>query len=116
MTHAEERFTVEHEAGVSIIVVEGEFDMAQAETYVAVAEPVMEAEGPILVDLSSCEFIDSTALACLFNTFKTAKQRGRAHALVGSSRQVSTVLDQVGMNQFVRHHEDRPEALRELTD
>lgn len=100
--------------GVQAISVQGELDLSTAPGLERPLEDAVEnGEGPILVDLSECQFIDSTGIALIVR----AKQRlegaetGRALVVCSYNDQVRRVLDITGVDVSIPVHGTRDEAL-----
>ena len=69
-------------AGLALAV-HGELDLATAPQLAERLEGLeAEADGPVLVDLSSCSFVDSSGIAVLINAAKACADRRRPFTLV----------------------------------
>jgi anti-anti-sigma factor len=106
--------THEREGGASCISVSGEFDMALADEYRAALDAALETDEPLLVDLHSCTFIDSTGIALVIRAFQLAERFNLRFALVASGPQVRRVLEFVGVKGVIPTHTSREEALEAL--
>lgn len=99
-----------------IVAVEGELDMNTAAALERELEgPLNSARAPLLVDLSRCEFIDSTGIALLVRSWQVFEKDGN-FALCGVGDQVKRVLDITGLEQTIPTHPDREQALARLRD
>ena len=87
--------------GAAVITVEGEFDLAGVPEFDRARNQALRWKSPIVVDLTDCEFIDSTGIGCLIEGFRAAAQAGLPYALVGSGLQVKRVLELVGISDHV---------------
>lgn len=97
-----------------MITVEGELDMNTAADLERELEgPVSAAESPLLIDLSGCEFIDSTGIALIVRSWQALNGDGR-FALCGVGDQVKRVLDITGLEETIPTHPDREQALAQL--
>lgn len=67
-------------------------------------------DAAILLDLSGCEFIDSTGIALIVKTWQRLEGEGR-FALCGVGKQVKRVLDITGLEATIPTHASREEAL-----
>ena len=83
--------------GAAVITVEGEFDLVGVPEFHRARDKALRWKGPFVVDLSDCEFIDSTGIGCLIKGFQAAAQAGLPYALVGSAPQVKRVLELAGI-------------------
>jgi anti-sigma B factor antagonist len=100
--------------GVFVIAVEGELDMNTAADLERELEgPVSAAESPLLIDLSRCEFIDSTGIALIVRSWQALNGDGR-FALCGVGDQVKRVLDITGLEETIPTHPNREQALERL--
>jgi anti-sigma B factor antagonist len=75
--------------------------------------PVDSAQTSLLIDLSRCEFIDSTGIALLVRSWQALEGNGN-FALCGVGDQVKRVLDITGLEQTIPTHPDREQALARL--
>ncbi len=107
----------ELDGGIQSISVRGELDLSTAPDLERPLEEALErGEGPILVDLSECQFIDSTGIAMIVR----ARQRlesddsGRTLAVCSYNDQVRRVLDITGLDVTMPVHRTRDEALASI--
>jgi stage II sporulation protein AA (anti-sigma F factor antagonist) len=103
--------------GVQAISVQGELDLSTAPGLEQPLDDAVEnGEGAILVDLSECQFIDSTGIALIVR----AKQRlegaetGRDLVVCSYNDQVRRVLDVTGVDVSIPVLRTRDEALAAL--
>lgn len=99
-----------------MVQIEGELDMHTATQL----EPELEAalaapETALLIDLSRCEFIDSTGIALIVRAWQELDGNGR-FALCGIGDQVARVLDITGLDSTIPSHPSREAALAQLGD
>ena len=82
-----------------------------------------ELEGPVgarealLIDLSRCEFIDSTGIALIVRSWQALDGEGDGSArlaLCGVGQQVKRVLDITGLEATIPTHQSREQALERL--
>jgi stage II sporulation protein AA (anti-sigma F factor antagonist) len=106
----------EQQGGVFVITVEGELDMNTATDLERELEgPVAAAQTPLLIDLSRCEFIDSTGIALIVRSWQALDGEGHDRfALCGIGHQVKRVLDITGLEQTIPTHSTREQALERL--
>jgi anti-anti-sigma factor len=99
---------------VFVVAVEGELDMNTAADLERELEGALNpARTPLLIDLSRCEFIDSTGIALLVRSWQALDGDG-SFALCGVGAQVRRVLDVTGLEQAIPTHPDRERALARL--
>ena len=97
-----------------VIAVEGELDMNTATDLERELEgPVNAAQSPLLIDLTRCEFIDSTGIALIVRSWQALDGDGN-FALCGVGDQVKRVLDITGLEQTIPTHPEREQALARL--
>jgi stage II sporulation protein AA (anti-sigma F factor antagonist) len=100
--------------GVFVITVQGELDMNTATDLERELEgPLEAAKSPLLIDLSRCEFIDSTGIALIVRSWQTLDGDG-SFALCGVGDQVKRVLDITGLEKTIPTHPSREQALERL--
>jgi anti-anti-sigma factor len=99
---------------VFVITVEGELDMNTATDLERELEgPVNAAKSPLLIDLSRCEFIDSTGIALIVRCWQALDRDGN-FAICGIGSQVKRVLDITGLEKTIPTHPSREQALERL--
>jgi anti-sigma B factor antagonist len=104
----------DREAGVFVISVEGELDMNTARQLEPALERALEPDdGSLLIDLSRCEFIDSTGIALLVRAWQRLGPDG-SFALCGAGAQVERVLGVTGLDETIPSHPSRQDALAQL--
>jgi anti-sigma B factor antagonist len=104
----------EQEGGTFVILVEGELDMNTATQLERELEAPLKASGSsLLIDLSRCEFIDSTGIALIVRAWQQLGADGR-FALCGVGNQVERVLSITGLDSTIPTHPSREDALSRL--
>ena len=63
-------------SGNPVLFLSGEIDMASAEGVTASLRPLIEAGGPLIVDVSKVTFMDSTGLHVIIEAAKALGERG----------------------------------------
>jgi anti-sigma B factor antagonist len=97
--------------GYELLEVEGELDIATAPRMIAALnEAFAELELPLVVDLSSVGFMDSTGLALLMNAYRRVKRRGQGFAIVCPRGPVSRVFEIADMVDSLHVFPDRASA------
>lgn len=96
------------------IFVHGELDLSTAPELEGPLEATLESgEGSVLIDLSQCEFIDSTGIALIVRAWQRldSGENGRALVICSRNEQVRRVLEITGLELSIPVHETRDEAL-----
>lgn len=110
----------ELDGGISAITVRGELDMSTApQLERELEEALADAEASIMLDLSECEFIDSTGIALIVRSWqrldREAGGEGRGRLVLCShNHQVRRLLKITGVEASISMHEQRDSALAEL--
>jgi anti-sigma B factor antagonist len=111
------------EGDVHVFSVVGELDLNTApELERPLDETLSGNEGPsILIDLSGCEFIDSTGIAVIVRAWQRVNGGGTngdggALVLCCSNDQVQRLLSITGVESSIAVHPDRDAALAQLRD
>jgi anti-anti-sigma factor len=106
--------------GVRIVAVRGELDLSTASDLEAPLEDAISSgDASVLIDLSECEFIDSTGIALIVRAWqrldRTADGDGGGRVVICSaSDQVRRVLEITGLELSIPIHGSRDEALAAL--
>lgn len=107
--------------GVRAIAICGELDLSTAPELERALDAAVAAGVSILLDLSTCEFIDSTGIAMIVR----AQQRladgdgdgaGRRVVICSGNEQVRRVLEVTGLEVSIPVHASREAALAALRD
>lgn len=99
------------------ISVRGELDLSTAPELEGPLEEALESgEGSVLIDLSQCEFIDSTGIALIVRAWQRLEsgENGRALVICSQNDQVRRVLEITGLELSIPVHMTRDEALAAL--
>jgi anti-anti-sigma factor len=102
------------EQGVRTISVRGELDLSTAPNLEGPLEETLAGdEGSVLIDLSQCEFIDSTGIALIVRAWQRldSGNNGRALVICSQNAQVRRVLEITGLELSIPVHMTRGEAL-----
>jgi anti-anti-sigma factor len=106
------------EQGVQAISVRGELDLSTAPELEGPLEQTLEnGKGSVLIDLTGCEFIDSTGIALIVRAWQRLQsgENGRALVICSQNDQVRRVLEITGLELSIPVHATRDEALTALT-
>jgi anti-anti-sigma factor len=105
------------EQGVRTISVRGELDLSTAPELEGPLEEALDGdEGSVLIDLSQCEFIDSTGIALIVRAWQrlSSGANGRALVICSQNDQVRRVLEITGLELSIPVHLTRDEAISAL--
>jgi anti-anti-sigma factor len=106
--------------GVRVIAVSGELDLSTAPRLEEPLEATMDSGTALLIDLSACEFIDSTGIALIVRAWQRLgggngdDDAGVRFALCGLGDQVRRLLEVSGLDTSLPTHGSRDEALAAL--
>jgi anti-anti-sigma factor len=104
----------EVERGVRTIFVRGELDLSTAPELEGPLDQALDSgAGSVLIDLSGCEFIDSTGIALIVRAWQRLDRGkdGRALVICSGNEQVRRVLEITGLELSIPVHGTRDEAL-----
>jgi anti-anti-sigma factor len=88
--------------GTTVLQLYGEFDLASVATFEAGLAPAEAELGPLVVDLSGLEFIDSTGLSQLLAAHTRAESDGRELAFLKGPQSVEKILRLSGLNEILK--------------
>lgn len=113
-----------NERGICVFTVRGELDMNTAPELERQLEEVLNEDGTegqpsIMLNLSDCEFIDSTGIALLVRTWQRLDRNGGGEGtgrfvVCCVNHQVRRLLRITGVETSISMHEDPDAALAEL--
>lgn len=83
--------------GASIIVIDGELDLASAPHLVEATTSLAEGREPVILDLSSVTFVDSSGVRALLDVERIVGDKGRRLALFRPGVGVTRLLDLVDL-------------------
>jgi anti-anti-sigma factor len=94
---------------MAIVTLSGEHDLATSKELGAALAPI---DGNVLVDLSPCEFIDSSVIGVLLGKSSTLTREGHRLELVvpAANRAVTRVVEVVGLRTLMPVHDQLPSA------
>jgi len=108
----------EIDRGVRTISVRGELDLSTAPELEGPLQQALDSdEGAVLIDLSQCEFIDSTGIALIVRAWQQldSGENGRTLVICSQNDQVRRVLEITGLELSIPVHTTKDEALAALT-
>lgn len=106
----------EVDPGIRAFTVRGELDMNTApELERGLEDALSESGASIMLDLSECEFIDSTGIALIVRAWQRLSNGGGGKlVLCCDNHQVRRLLKITGVESSISLHEERETALAEL--
>lgn len=106
------------ENGVRTISIHGELDLSTAPDLEGPLDEALSSdEGSLLIDLSRCEFIDSTGIALIVRAWQRldSGENGRSLVICSQNDQVRRVLEITGLELAIPVHLTRDEAITALS-
>jgi anti-sigma B factor antagonist len=103
--------------GVRVVAVRGELDLNTAPALEHELEAALAAGGSMMIDLTACEFIDSTGIALIVRAWQQVDGGGdgeRGFSICSSNDQVGRVLEISGLNSSIPVRRSRDEGLAAL--
>jgi anti-sigma B factor antagonist len=101
--------------GLYTVSVAGELDQGTApELRGALADALGDGATPVLVDLSDCNFIDSTGLSLLVEAKRKLGDERRRFGVCCPDPDVRRLLELTGIDRAVGLFDSRDEAVKEL--
>ncbi len=104
--------------GIRVIAVRGELDLSTAPTLEPILEEALNGTEALVVDLTECEFIDSTGIALVVRTWQRIEgaggDGGRRLVVCSSNAQVGRVLEVSGLGQSIPIHPSREAGIAAL--
>lgn len=97
--------------GGAIVRVAGELDLSTHERLGEELTTIAGSGGAVVVDLSSCDFIDSSGIRALLIGMRAAEVSGGNLALCAAKPQVVRILDVTGVASALPIHASADEAL-----
>jgi anti-sigma B factor antagonist len=100
------------QAGVAVVTVADELDLATRSEFSALLGALIQANELVVVDLSETRFIDSSTLHALLSGYKLARERGKTLRLqLGDECVVKRALEVTGLLDELSWASSREEAL-----
>ena len=105
------------EDGLQVIAVRGELDLSTAADLEApLDDAVASGDASVLIDLTECEFIDSTGIALIVRAWQRLDGNGNRVVICSANDQVRRVLEVTGLDLSIPIQSNREEALAVLRD
>ncbi len=109
------RVEAEDDAGLNTVSVFGELDQATAPELRSALTAAFGAGGAVLVDLSDCDFIDSTGLSLLVEAKRKMAEDERQFGVCCPDADVRRLLTLTGIDDAVGLFDTRDEAVAALS-
>ncbi|MET0730426.1 MAG: STAS domain-containing protein [Solirubrobacterales bacterium] len=111
------RVEAESNGALHTVSVAGELDQSTApELRTALADAIGDQARGLLVDLSDCNFIDSTGLSLLVETKRRLAEDQRRFGVCCADADVRRLLELTGIDQAVNLFDTRAEAVAALSN
>jgi anti-sigma B factor antagonist len=106
---------VQHAPGLVVVSVRGEHDLGTSPELTQALEQAA-AHSKVVVDLSTCSFIDSTVISALIKSARSVQARGEQFVLVmpAEQRQVARVAQMTQLAEIFPVHPTRSTALTSI--
>jgi len=101
--------------GVGIVSIAGEFDLATADRLAAALVAPSLTGKPVVLNLSSLEFLDSTGLSEIVLGWRRLNDQGLGFVLLSPSPAVRKVLEMTGVESIIEIVEHEVDALRAVS-
>ena len=100
------------ESGLAVLTINGEHDLSTAPALRRHLDELLVDGAPIVVDLSSASFVDSSILGVILDARRRAESEGLGFAVAHSNGDdaVGRVLDVTGLREKLPVHGAREEA------
>jgi anti-anti-sigma factor len=102
--------TVSERANATVVDVVGELDLATVEGLESALEPV-DVGSRLIIDLTRCTFLDSSAVRALVATARSADEAGGSLSLVATDPGVLRVLEITAVDTMLPVHDALDDAL-----
>jgi len=106
------RLATTDENGITVLAAHGEVDVSTApQLRQAIIEEASAGPGPLVIDLSDVDFLDSTGLGVLVSGLKRFRTMDSDVLLVVTSTRILKVFEVTGLTQVFRIHDTRDAAV-----
>lgn len=109
------RVEAENDAGLNTVSVFGELDQATAPELRTALTRALGGGVAVLVDLSDCDFIDSTGLSLLVEAKRRLAENERQFGVCCPDADVRRLLELTGIDEAVGLFDSRDEAVATLS-
>ena len=109
------KITIEKIGDVTVATIPGDsLDASNAKEFKCDIAPILEANGKVLLDMSSLQFVDSSGLGAVLSCLRLLKSKGGDLFLCGMTRPVRTLFELVRLNKIFDIFSTREEAMATL--
>ncbi|QDU54894.1 STAS domain-containing protein [Aeoliella mucimassa] len=98
--------------GGVVIRVSGRGTMHESPAFRAAAELALQ-RGPLVCDMASCDYLDSTFLGCLVGVRKLAEQHAQRFSIVADSSQQIKLFSLSALNKYFDFDDECPSTIGE---
>ncbi len=110
------RVAVEARGSLQTLTVAGELDQSTAPELRAAVVETLDGNGPVLIDLGGCGFIDSTGLSLLVETKRHFAEDERPFGVCCADPDVARLLELTGIDRAVGLFASRDDAIAALSE
>jgi anti-sigma B factor antagonist len=105
------------EGPVAVLEVKGKVRVGEsAQQFAAELGTILaRSSGPVLLDVSGIDYIDSTGIGELVGHMQKASESGRRMALLQPHKRLMSLLELTGLDKYFLIFDDRREAVKALT-
>jgi len=108
------KYEIREEQGATVVAFEGDVDLQSSpEARSALLEAVARGDA-VLVDLSGVEYIDSSGVASLVESYQKARKQNQAYVLVAVSEGARRVLELARLDKVFTLRDTIADGLREI--
>lgn len=105
--------TIEHQAGVCIIHVEGDLDASSSITLDnAMQEAIQRQEKAIIVNCEKLNYISSAGLGVFMSHLSDLEEKNIFFALCSMNEKVKNVFDILGLGELIKYYPNQGVALQ----
>ena len=107
---------VTRESGVTVLAVRGNVKVGESALQFAaeLTRLLAESSGPVLLDVSGIDYIDSTGIGELVGHMQRLSSANRKMGLLQPHRRLSALLEMTGLDAYFAIYQDRAGALKAL--
>jgi anti-anti-sigma factor len=99
------------DGGITNVVLRGRLDSAGVGGVEHLFKAIADSDRAIVVDLSQTDFLSSLGVRLLMSGARALRNKGGKLVLLSPNENVQSVLDLIGMEQFIPVVFDRPAAI-----
>jgi anti-sigma B factor antagonist len=107
--------TLELEPGSAVVKIAGDLDLYTAPEAAEALATLPAGARHVLADLTELSFVDSAGISTLLAAERRLRGRGGSLTLLVDDLRVLRVLEVTGLDRYLAIHQDRGEALRQVS-